>query len=213
MGLVAPAWVTSANDIGVPWPPCARPSPTLIVARLREAGVRALFGVPGGGGNLDLIDAAARARPAVRADVDRNRRRDCRAGAGGSDRPAGRVPDDARSGRGVGRERRRVRVSRSRADHRVHRQQSGRRERDVCSISNSISARCSRRSPSGPERLTAIDAAKRIDRAMAAAGGPAARAGAPRLPGDDCRQTSAVARRAELEFAGGDLSTDTARSV
>ena len=33
----------------------------LIVARLQEIGVRALFGVPGGGGNLDLIDAAGRA--------------------------------------------------------------------------------------------------------------------------------------------------------
>jgi len=33
----------------------------LIVARLQEIGVRALFGVPGGSGNLDLIDAAGRA--------------------------------------------------------------------------------------------------------------------------------------------------------
>ena len=33
----------------------------LIVQRLKDAGVRALFGVPGGGGNLDLIDAAGRA--------------------------------------------------------------------------------------------------------------------------------------------------------
>jgi len=33
----------------------------LIVARLQQIGVRALFGVPGGGGNLDLIDAAGRA--------------------------------------------------------------------------------------------------------------------------------------------------------
>jgi acetolactate synthase-1/2/3 large subunit len=32
----------------------------LIVARMKEIGVRALFGVPGGGGNLDLIDAACR---------------------------------------------------------------------------------------------------------------------------------------------------------
>jgi acetolactate synthase I/II/III large subunit len=32
-----------------------------IVERLRRAGVRALFGVPGGGGNLDLIAAAGRA--------------------------------------------------------------------------------------------------------------------------------------------------------
>src|ERR1700688_1115722 len=31
-----------------------------IVSRLREAGVRMLFGVPGGGGNLDLIEAAGR---------------------------------------------------------------------------------------------------------------------------------------------------------
>jgi acetolactate synthase-1/2/3 large subunit len=33
----------------------------LIVSRLRDAGVRMLFGVPGGGGNLDLIEAAGRA--------------------------------------------------------------------------------------------------------------------------------------------------------
>src|SRR5688572_30844030 len=33
----------------------------LIVRRLIDSGVRALFGVPGGGGNLDLIDAAGRA--------------------------------------------------------------------------------------------------------------------------------------------------------
>jgi acetolactate synthase-1/2/3 large subunit len=32
----------------------------LIVARLRDAGVRAVFGVPGGGSNLDLIEAAQR---------------------------------------------------------------------------------------------------------------------------------------------------------
>jgi acetolactate synthase-1/2/3 large subunit len=31
-----------------------------VVERLRDAGVRALFGVPGGGGNLDLIEAAGR---------------------------------------------------------------------------------------------------------------------------------------------------------
>src|SRR5207237_7400083 len=33
----------------------------LIVVRLREAGVLTLFGVPGGGSNLDVIDAASRA--------------------------------------------------------------------------------------------------------------------------------------------------------
>jgi acetolactate synthase I/II/III large subunit len=33
----------------------------LIVSRLMDAGVRAIFGVPGGGGNLDLIEAAERA--------------------------------------------------------------------------------------------------------------------------------------------------------
>jgi acetolactate synthase-1/2/3 large subunit len=33
----------------------------IIVHRLREIGVRALFGIPGGGANLDLIDAAGRA--------------------------------------------------------------------------------------------------------------------------------------------------------
>src|SRR5581483_10257819 len=32
----------------------------IIVARLREAGVRAIFGVPGGGSNLDVIEAARR---------------------------------------------------------------------------------------------------------------------------------------------------------
>ena len=40
------------------------PMPALadfIVSRLRDAGVRMLFGVPGGGGNLDLIEAAGRA--------------------------------------------------------------------------------------------------------------------------------------------------------
>ncbi|HEX7778822.1 MAG TPA: thiamine pyrophosphate-binding protein, partial [Vicinamibacterales bacterium] len=30
----------------------------LVVRRLKEAGVRALFGVPGGGSSLDLIEAA-----------------------------------------------------------------------------------------------------------------------------------------------------------
>src|SRR5262245_55835353 len=41
-----------------------RPMPTVadvIVHRLQNAGVRALFGVPGGGGNLDLVAAAGRA--------------------------------------------------------------------------------------------------------------------------------------------------------
>ena len=33
----------------------------LVIGQLRDAGVRALFGVPGGGGNLDLIAAAGRA--------------------------------------------------------------------------------------------------------------------------------------------------------
>src|SRR5262249_59077384 len=33
----------------------------LIVSRLRQAGVTALFGMPGGGSNLDLIEAAGRA--------------------------------------------------------------------------------------------------------------------------------------------------------
>ena len=32
----------------------------LIVARLRDAGVRTLFGVPGGGSNLDVIDFRSR---------------------------------------------------------------------------------------------------------------------------------------------------------
>ena len=33
----------------------------VVVRELRAAGVRAIFGVPGGGNNLDLIDAARRA--------------------------------------------------------------------------------------------------------------------------------------------------------
>ena len=33
----------------------------LIVHHLRNAGVRFVFGMPGGGSNLDLIDAAGRA--------------------------------------------------------------------------------------------------------------------------------------------------------
>src|SRR5205823_5970244 len=33
----------------------------LLVSRLRGAGVPAIFGVPGGGSNLDLVDAAGRA--------------------------------------------------------------------------------------------------------------------------------------------------------
>ena len=33
----------------------------LIVTDLQRAGVRAVFGVPGGGSNLDLIEAAGRA--------------------------------------------------------------------------------------------------------------------------------------------------------
>jgi acetolactate synthase-1/2/3 large subunit len=40
---------------------CAVTVADVIVRELREAGVRALFGVPGGGSNLDLIDAAGRA--------------------------------------------------------------------------------------------------------------------------------------------------------
>src|SRR6188474_1822696 len=32
-----------------------------LIERLKEAGARALFGLPGGGGNLDLIQAAGRA--------------------------------------------------------------------------------------------------------------------------------------------------------
>src|SRR6186713_1416392 len=32
-----------------------------LIERMREAGVRTLFGLPGGGGNLDLIQAAGRA--------------------------------------------------------------------------------------------------------------------------------------------------------
>src|SRR6186713_3672860 len=32
-----------------------------VVSRMRAAGVRMIFGLPGGGGNLDIVDAAARA--------------------------------------------------------------------------------------------------------------------------------------------------------
>jgi hypothetical protein len=41
----------------------------LIVTRLRQAGVRFLFGVPGGGSNLDIIESARR------GGVDRRPRR------------------------------------------------------------------------------------------------------------------------------------------
>src|SRR5437899_9888879 len=34
----------------------------VIISRLRDAGVAAMFGVPGGGSNLDLVEAAGRAR-------------------------------------------------------------------------------------------------------------------------------------------------------
>lgn len=44
--------------ISVPRPTVSALADT-IVRRLRQAGTRALFGVPGGGGNLDLIEAAA----------------------------------------------------------------------------------------------------------------------------------------------------------
>ena len=44
--------------ISVPRPAVSALADT-IVRRLRQAGTRALFGVPGGGGNLDLIEAAA----------------------------------------------------------------------------------------------------------------------------------------------------------
>ena len=33
----------------------------LLVSRLQHAGIRAIFGMPGGGSNLDVIDAARRA--------------------------------------------------------------------------------------------------------------------------------------------------------
>ncbi len=41
-----------------------RPMPGVaddVVSRMRAAGVRMIFGLPGGGGNLDIVDAAARA--------------------------------------------------------------------------------------------------------------------------------------------------------
>src|SRR5262245_43334977 len=42
----------------------SRPMPSvadLVVARLRQAGVRCVFGMPGGGSNLDLVAACSRA--------------------------------------------------------------------------------------------------------------------------------------------------------
>jgi thiamine pyrophosphate-dependent acetolactate synthase large subunit-like protein len=74
----------------------------LIVSALKEAGTRALFGVPGGGGNLDLIDAAGRAHlPFVLTATET-------AGAIAALAQAEitgqirRVPDDARARRGIG---------------------------------------------------------------------------------------------------------------
>src|SRR5262245_9275314 len=48
------------NHIGVRCAPMLGVAEVL-VNRLREAGTRALFGLPGGGGNLDIIDAARKA--------------------------------------------------------------------------------------------------------------------------------------------------------
>src|SRR3990172_10010076 len=64
---------TAGVDASGPGALCARSRPRcakitamstvadLIVRRFVEAGVRGLFGMPGGGSNLDLLEAAARA--------------------------------------------------------------------------------------------------------------------------------------------------------
>ena len=152
------------NDIGVPWPPCGRRCRSSSSSGCARVGTRALFGVPGGGGNLDLIEAARGAGlPFVLTSTETGGAIAAH-GAGGGHRPARRVSDDARAGRGVGRERRRVRVSRARADRRVHGQQSGRRERDV-RASADRSARAVR---AGHEVVGSADRARRaleVDRA------------------------------------------------
>ena len=69
----------------------------VIVHRLQGDRVRALFGVPGGGGNLDLIDAAGRARlPFVLTATETGGALAALAQAEVTGRP-GRLPDDARA--------------------------------------------------------------------------------------------------------------------
>ena len=75
---------------------------------------------------------------AVRADRDRNRGAIAALAQAEITGAPGRVPDDARTGRRVGGERRRVRVARSRAARRVHRQHAASASRARSSISGSI---------------------------------------------------------------------------
>src|SRR5512144_390943 len=48
------------RSYGLPWRPSMTTVADRIVQRLLDAGVGAMFGMPGGGSNLDLIDAAKR---------------------------------------------------------------------------------------------------------------------------------------------------------
>ena len=76
----------------------------LVVAQLLGAGVGTLFGVPGGGGNLDLIAAAGRARlPFVLTSTETAGA--IAAIAQASNGRDGRLPDHARARRSVGRQR------------------------------------------------------------------------------------------------------------
>ena len=113
--------------------------------RLRQAGV-AMHLRRAGRRRQPRSDRRGRPRrPAVRADRHRDRRRNRGHGAGRGHRPSGCVPDDARARRGVGRQRRRVRVSRTRADLRVHRQTCRSPPSAASSTSGSITPRCSLR--------------------------------------------------------------------
>jgi hypothetical protein len=89
-------------------PPLVISVADLVVRHLRHAGVGFVFGVPGGGSNLDIIDAAGRAGSV--ADRDRDRAA-CRDRAVRGMRLSRRLPDDARARRRVGRQRRRVRLA------------------------------------------------------------------------------------------------------
>ena len=100
-----------------------------VVSRMRAAGVRMIFGLPGGGGNLDIVEAAAQRGAAVCPDRHRDGIGDRRAGAGRSHARARRLHHDTRARRGVRRQRRGVRVPRSRAARGGHRQSSVRRRR------------------------------------------------------------------------------------
>src|SRR3954470_7020696 len=103
-----------------------------IVHHLADAGVTAIFGVPGGGSNLDLIAAAGRAglrfvltatetagASAARAPAATTRRP--RAPQSRDHRPPRRLSQHAGPWRRFDRERCRLRLTRTCADHRVHR--------------------------------------------------------------------------------------------